>query len=125
LQATGDTYWAQQADAMLKAAQAWEMQRRGDSANAVARLREAAEEEDGLDKRPVTPGPIVPAREQLGELLLALHRAPEALIDFKSALALAPGRRGALTGAMEAAEEAGDTGSAGQFRQQLAALQEH
>jgi hypothetical protein len=125
LQATGDTYWAQQADAMLKAAQAWEMQRRGDSANAVARLREAAEEEDGLDKRPVTPGPIVPAREQLGELLLVLHRAPEALVAFKAALLLAPGRRGALTGAMEAAEEAGDAGSASQFRQQLAALQDH
>jgi hypothetical protein len=125
IRAAGDAYWAQQVDAMLKAAQAWELQRRGDSANAVARLSDAADEEDGLDKRPVTPGPIVPSREQLGDLLLILHRAPEALIAFRSALALAPNRRGALSGAIEAAEEAGDAGSLSLFRQQLAELQEH
>jgi hypothetical protein len=54
-----------------------------------------------------------------------LHRAPEALIAFKSALALAPNRRGALSGAIKAAEDAGDTESLSLLRQQLAELQGH
>ena len=31
----------------------------------------SADEEDAIEKLPVTPGPIVPAREQLGYLLLS------------------------------------------------------
>ena len=33
-------------------------------------MSQAADEEDSIEKLPVTPGPIVPAREQLGDLLL-------------------------------------------------------
>jgi len=95
------------------------MQSRGDPVNAIANLTAAANEEDGLEKLPVTPGPIVPAREQLGELLLSLHRAPEALREFKAALVLAPGRHAALLGAITAAQEAGDLESANQLRLQL------
>ena len=62
----------------------------------------SADEEDALEKLPLTPGPIVPAREQLGELLLALGKPREALSAFNTALALAPGRLGALRGKAEA-----------------------
>jgi hypothetical protein len=119
LRAMGDAYWAAQADAMLKSAQGWEKQRRGEPLDAVGSLRAAADEEDSLEKLPTTPGPIVPAREQLGELLLELYRAPEALSEFRTALALAPGRRGSLVGAIAAAEEVGDSKAANQFRIQL------
>ena len=119
LQASGDAYWAAQADVMLKSAQAWRRDRGGDHAGALAGLRAAADEEDGLEKLPVTPGPIVPAREQLGELLLSLHRPQAALHEFESALALAPGRRGALLGAAAAAQAAGDAASGRKYRRQL------
>ena len=33
-------------------------------------MRGAAEDEDWIEKLPLTPGPIVPARQQLGEMLL-------------------------------------------------------
>jgi hypothetical protein len=105
---SGDAYWAAQADAMLGSAKAWRLYRSGDADGAVSALSAAADEEDALEKLPVTPGPIVPAREQLGELLLAEHRPREALAAFKTALAGAPGRRGALTGAIAAARAAGD-----------------
>ena len=118
LRAAGDTYWAAETDALLKSALAWAMQSRGDSVNAIAYLAAAADEEDGLEKLPVTPGPIVPAREQLGELLLSQHRAAEALREFKAALALAPGRRAARLGAIAAAQEAGDAEAANQLRSQ-------
>ena len=74
----------------------------GEAGVAVTALTAAADEEDALEKLPVTPGPIVPAREQLGELFLTLNRPTEARDAFNAALALAPGRRGALHGLAEA-----------------------
>jgi hypothetical protein len=62
----------------------------------------AADEEDGIEKVPVTPGPIVPAREQLGELLLEQGDVSSASKAFALALVNAPGRRGALQGAVRA-----------------------
>jgi hypothetical protein len=122
LRASGDAldaYWATLTDALLLSAEAWQSARKGDAADAVAKLGAAADEEDALEKLPMTPGPIVPAREQLGELLLGLHRPDQALGAFKTALALAPGRRGALLGAIAAAEQSGDLQAANQFREQL------
>jgi hypothetical protein len=67
-------------------------------------LCEAADEEDAVEKLPVTPGPIVPAREQLGYLLLEQNHPGLALKEFEIALADSPRRRGALQGAARAAE---------------------
>lgn len=67
-------------------------------------MRQAADEEDVVEKLPVTPGPIIPAREQLGDLLLEQNQPRLALKEFKAALANAPGRRGALQGCVHAAE---------------------
>jgi hypothetical protein len=61
-------------------------------------MRAAADEEDAIEKLPVTPGPIVPAREQLGELLLQQHRPTEAAAELKASLVNAPNRKGALDG---------------------------
>jgi len=44
----------------------------------------------------------VPAREQLGDLLLELNRPSEALKEFERALTMTPQRRGALAGAERA-----------------------
>lgn len=63
--------------------------------------------------------PIVPAREQLGELLLKLKRPQEALQEFRAALTSAPRRRGALTGAIAAAEGVGNTQLVAQLRADL------
>ena len=102
LRASGDHYWSVQVDALLKSAEGWRAVIAGDRDVAVARLTAAADEEDGLEKLPLTPGPIVPAREQLGEILLRIDRPRESLVSFNAALALAPGRRGALQGVAEA-----------------------
>jgi tetratricopeptide (TPR) repeat protein len=102
LRTANDSYWTAQADVLLKSAQAWQLAAAGDGNGAVAVMTAAADEEDGLEKLPLTPGPIVPAREQLGELLLASGKPRDALAAFKSALALAPNRHGALVGKAEA-----------------------
>lgn len=119
LRSAGDAYWATQVEVLLKEAQAWRLKADADTESALVSLRAAADEEDAVEKLPVTPGPIVPAREQLGELLLDLNRAAQALHEFRTALTLAPARRGALVGAAAAAEQLGDIQGAAQFRAQL------
>jgi len=116
LQSAGNKYWATQVDVLLKEARAWQSQANGESEAAIRGLRSAADEEDAIEKLPVTPGPIVPAREQLGQLLLELKRPEESLKEFQGALSAAPRRRGALAGAIAAAERLGNTQLAGQFR---------
>jgi len=119
LKSAGNLYWATQVDVLVKEAQAWGLATDGDAEAAVLSLRAAADEEDAVEKLPVTPGPIVPAREQLGKLLLDLQRPDQALHEFQTALTLAPGRREALAGAIAAAERLGDTQTATQLRRQL------
>jgi hypothetical protein len=119
LTSAGNLYWAAQVDVLIKEAQAWRSATDGDAEAAVLSLRTAADEEDAVEKLPVTPGPIVPAREQLGKLLLDLQRPDQALHEFQTALTLAPGRREALAGAITAAERLGDTQTATQLRAEL------
>ncbi len=97
-------YWAAQVAVLTKEVMAWSAQAENKSAEASAMLREAADHEDAIEKLPVTPGPIVPAREQLGYLLLEQNHPDQALREFQTALVNAPGRRGALMGAAQAAK---------------------
>jgi tetratricopeptide (TPR) repeat protein len=107
LQAAGNTYWSGQVDVLSKEAKAWQLAASRHPAQAIQLLREAADMEEAVEKLPVTPGPVIPAREQLGELLLQQHRPKQALREFRAALLSAPGRRGALNGAAKAAKLTG------------------
>ena len=82
---------------------AWAAQAANRPDEAVVILRGAADDEDGIEKLPVTPGPIIPARELLGELFLEQGNPTLAAQAFATALINAPGRRGALRGATQAA----------------------
>lgn len=109
LRAKNDAYWTTQTEVLAGSARAWQLEASGRHDEAIAQLRAAADIEDGTEKRPVTPGPIVPAREQLGDLLLETGYATDAAREFRAALAEAPGRRGATTGAATAAERMHET----------------
>ena len=104
---SGNTYWATQVSILAREVRAWSAQIGGKPEQAAALMREAADKEDAVEKLPVTPGPIVPAREQFGYLLLEQKHAGAALKEFEAALANAPGRRGALQGAAQAADLSG------------------
>lgn len=103
LRASGDGYWAAEVDIMRREVAAWSAQAAKQPDQAAAMLRSAADDEDGIEKLPVTPGPIIPARELLGELLLEQNDSASAAKAFQTTLANAPGRRGALQGAARAA----------------------
>jgi tetratricopeptide (TPR) repeat protein len=104
LRASGNDYWATQTSILIREVVAWSAQADHRFDEAVAAMRQAADDEDAIEKLPVTPGPIVPAREQLGNLLLEQNQPGLALREFEAALTNSPGRRGALQGAVRAAE---------------------
>jgi hypothetical protein len=107
LRESGNQYWGTQVGIMAREVQGWSAQAENNPSEATAMLRAAADEEDALEKLPVTPGPIVPTREQLGRVLLEQGHAEQAAKEFATALANAPGRRGAVQGAAEANALAG------------------
>ena len=100
---SGNEYWALQTSVLAHEVEAWSAQAVNQRQRAITLLRQAAEEEDASEKLPVTPGPIVPGREQLAYLLLEQNRPCLAQKEFERALSSAPGRRGALKGALRAA----------------------
>lgn len=104
LHSSGNDYWATQVGILAREVMAWSANANGKQDEAAVLLRAAADDEDAIEKLPVTPGPIVPAREQLGSLLLEQNHPALALKEFQTALANAPGRRGALQGAAHATE---------------------
>ncbi|HEY7377803.1 MAG TPA: hypothetical protein VH542_03860 [Steroidobacteraceae bacterium] len=105
LETAGSQYWATQTGVLEQEARAWTAVAGGDAQKGIDLMRAAADKEDAVEKLPLTPGPIVPAREQLGEILLAAGRPADALSEFQSALKGAPGRRGALQGVARAQEQ--------------------
>ena len=98
LRVAKDDYWAMQVHTEMSEALAWVAQAEGKADEAVKLMRTAADEEDAIEKRPVTPGAIVPAREQLGDLLLETNHPREAIKEFERALTMTPQRRGASVG---------------------------
>jgi tetratricopeptide (TPR) repeat protein len=107
LRTSDKDYWAAQVGILRREVMAWSAQANRKHDEAAALMRASADEEDAIEKLPVTPGPIVPAREQLGDLLLEQNHPRLALTEFETALTNSPGRRGALQGAARAAQLSG------------------
>jgi hypothetical protein len=92
LAAKGEEYWAQQVQIQQISAQAWASFAEGRKDDAVRLLREAAAIEDSTDKSAISPGPLAPARELLGEMLLDLGRPAEALVELEAVVKKEPNR---------------------------------
>jgi hypothetical protein len=86
------------------AASAWLVLAAGDTSAAIARATEAADLEDRQPVAPVSPGPVLPARELLGDLLLAAGRPREAYAAYIAMLTNAPHRARSEHGAARSAE---------------------
>jgi tetratricopeptide (TPR) repeat protein len=107
-----DTYWAEQVDIQRRVAGAWVAFAEGRRSEALAMLRAAADAEDATDKSAVSPGPLAPARELLGEMLLEAGDAAGALAAFEASMAKEPGRFRGAFGAARAAEAVGNAAKA-------------
>ncbi len=120
--ATKDAYWTEQVEIERQGAEAWVLLAEGRASEALTLMREAAAREDATEKSAVTPGPIKPARELLGEMLLQLKRPAEALTEFEATLTKEPNRFRAVYGAARAAADAGDRTKAAAHFATLATL---
>jgi tetratricopeptide (TPR) repeat protein len=109
---SGDAALARAAVDSLAAIEAALGRAAGPQLGAVAAATAAADLEDRTEKHPVTPGPVLPARELLGDLLLELGRPAEARRAYEATLSRSPNRARALFGRARAAEQAGDTATA-------------
>ena len=119
---TDHSYWSRQIEVLRREAAAWLAHAEGHSDTALRLLESAVELEESMEKHAVTPGPVLPAREQLGELLVEMARPGEGLAAFESALAVAPNRFNGLYGAGTAAREMGDTAKARKYFSALEAM---
>nr|MDQ5872630.1 hypothetical protein [Acidobacteriota bacterium] len=108
LKDAGNAFWADTVEIGRLESAAWLARAEKKDAEAVELMRSAAALEDSTDKHPVTPGPILPAREQLGDLLLELGKPAEALTEYRADLAASPNRLNGLYGAARAARLSGD-----------------
>jgi len=125
LVAAKQSYWAEQVELQSRLASAWLARAEGKPKEALTFMRSAADLEDATEKHPVTPGPIVPAHELLGELLLELDAPGDALKEFETSLRKEPNRFRGLYGAARAAELSGDQEKARTYYTTLMALSEH
>jgi tetratricopeptide (TPR) repeat protein len=122
LHASNDAYWAEQVDIQWQVASAWLLHARGNHDAAITAMRAAADAEDRTEKATVTPGPLAPARELYGALLLERGMAREALAAYEHSMAKEPNRYRGLAGAAKAAEMLGDKPKATVYYSRLLAL---
>ncbi len=107
LAAMKDAYWAEQLGIQQQVANAWIAFAEGRKPEALEAMRKAADAEDATDKSAISPGPLVPARELLGEMLLALDRPADALKELETTLGKEPNRFRATYLAAKAASLSG------------------
>jgi tetratricopeptide (TPR) repeat protein len=100
--------WADQVEVQRREVAGWIAHAERNDAEALEKLTAAADLEDSIDKNPVTPGALLPAREQLADLLLEMKRPAQAVAAYEAVLQVAPGRRNALAGLATGKKELAD-----------------
>ena len=125
LLADNDTYMANQVSIMYKAASAWVQYYEGNSKKALATMESAAEMEGKTEKQSLTPGEVLPAQELLGDLLLKMGMAEDALEAYELNLKIRPRRFNSLYGAALASKESGQLNKADRYFKELLELSQN
>jgi hypothetical protein len=125
LVAANEAYWAEQVAIEHEGSAAFLDLAEGRRAEALSRMRAAAFREDATEKNAITPGPLAPARELLGEMLLELKEPAAAIAEFQATLEKEPNRFRAVYGVARAAQLAGDSATARTAFGRLLAICEH
>jgi tetratricopeptide (TPR) repeat protein len=107
LEQMNEGYWAEQVEIQRLEVDAWVRLAAGQKETALATMKSAVHSESGNEKSDITPGPLAPARELLGEMLLELNEPSTALAEFEAGLQTEPNRFRTLYGAATAARVGG------------------
>lgn len=114
-----ELYWARQVEIQQLAVAAWSALAAGEKEEALRQMESAADLEDGTEKSAVTPGPLSPARELLGEMLMEMNEPTKALEQFERTLKKEPWRFRSLYGAAHAAQLSGSRDSSQRYFREL------
>jgi tetratricopeptide (TPR) repeat protein len=117
-----DNYWSHIVDIQRQVAAAWVLHAEGKYDEALTAMGAAADAEDKTEKHVITPGPMAPARELYGFMLLDRGMAKEALAAFQATKGKEPNRFQGYAGAATAADKLGDKATARENYQKLVAL---
>ena len=120
-----ERYWSQQVEIQATAVSAWSALAAGKNEEALGRMESAAKMEDRTEKSVVTPGPLSPARELLGEMLLEMNEPAQALVQFEATLKKEPRRFRSLYGAAHGAQLSGKTDVSKRYFAELLTVCEH
>lgn len=115
-------YWAEQIDIQAELVRGVGTFADGKQAEGIEIVRAAAVREDTTEKHAVTPGPIKPAREILGDLLMQSGKPADALREYEAVIAREPNRLGPTVGAKQAAQKAGDAKKAAYYAARVVEL---
>ena len=109
----------------IKTSHAWIHFAKKNYEKAVVFMTEAANMEKDTAKHPVTPGEVLPTRELLGDLYLALNKPIEALESYEVDIKRHPNRFNGIYGAAIASKQSGDLEKAKMYFEQLLKLTEN
>ena len=116
---TKNFYWAEQVEIQRLTATAWTAWAEGVNSKALTLLRSAANREDATEKAAITPGPLMPARELLGEILFELNQPQQALNEYEATMKREPKRFWSVYSAAKIAKFLGDLKKARRYDDQL------
>lgn len=125
LLSANEGYWARQVEIQATAVAAWSALAVGRKEEALRQMESAAELEDETEKSAVTPGPLAPARELLGEMLLQMNEPGKALEQFEATLRKEPRRFRSLYGAAHAAQLSGSGDVSQRYFRELLSVSAH
>jgi tetratricopeptide (TPR) repeat protein len=101
-----DPYWATEVEVQRLTGSAWIEFANGNRDKGIALMRGAADMEDANEKSSLTPARMLPARELLGDMLLAAGKPADALSEYEKSQVREPNRYRSLYGAGQAAAQA-------------------
>jgi len=122
LRESKDGYWSEQVEIQRQIVAAWVLSAERKYEDALKAMSAASDAEDKTEKGTVTPGPLAPARELYGVMLLERGMTKEALAAFEATLKKEPNRLGATVGAAKAAEKSGDKAKALKYYAKIVAI---
>jgi tetratricopeptide (TPR) repeat protein len=125
LSAANEQYWARQVEIQALAVAAWSALAKGATEEALRQMRSAAEIEDNTEKSAITPGPLSPARELLGDMFLVMNEPAKSLEQFEATLKKEPRRFNSLYGAAHAAQLSGNRDASQKFYSELLTVCAH
>lgn len=111
-----------QVEIQIKTVQAWVAFKKKNATEALSFMQQAVALERKTSKHPITPGDVLPARELLGDMLLAMDQPEAALTAYQENLQWYPNRFNGIYGAAVAAKEIGQDEMAGIYFNQLIEL---